>query len=109
MRIIGVAFGLACAARAVLGQPVNDPCGSPMVLNVGANAVGTFAAQSTLTGATAQAGEWFSDVQTQAGHTARTIWFRFDLPSSRRAVVAVSSGQILAHQAGITVFKVSGP
>ncbi len=107
--LIYAAIGAGMFCKLAQAQPVNDPCGTPMVMNVGANAVGTFTAQSTLTNATAQAGEWFTDVQTTAGHTARTIWFRFDLPAARQAVVSVSSNQILAHEAGVTVFKTSGP
>ena len=108
-KLIFAAAGAVCLWTAARAQPVNDPCGTPMVMNVGANAVGTFTAQSTLTNATAQAGEWFSDVQTSAGHTSRTIWFRFDLPAARQAVVSVGSNQVLAHEAGVTVFKTSGP
>jgi hypothetical protein len=75
-------FGWLVVALPALAQPANDNCSSPtdIVLPAAGFGLGTFTAPVDLDGATVQPGEFFAFPAV----SAKSVWFRFVLPTARR-------------------------
>ncbi len=94
----------------VFAQPANDLCQNAMVVPLGQGNFdcGIFtSSQVDITSATISGGEFFHSTLQGAGNDKKSVWFSFDLPTSRYVKVTLKQpgNNIPQNGAGFTVFR----
>jgi len=93
-----------------IAQPLNNDCSKAIGINITNNGfdLGTFkSAESDLTKATMQSGEFSAPSFVTGGINKKTVWYKFSLPTTRAVRVSLSQpGKLIqAGNVGFAVFK----
>ncbi len=108
MRYIFTFFTIAIATT-TYAQPINDNCANATTIAISNSGygLGTFVSGSfDLTNATTQSGETFYSTIQSAGQTAKSIWFKFTLPTARKCTLTLKQPTplIAGNDAGFTIY-----
>jgi gliding motility-associated-like protein len=104
--LLAVGLLFSCSA---FGQ---DDCSAAMNVTLTGGGYGTGLVTSsviTITPATVQPGESFSPTNSAAGQTEKTIWYKFNLPTSRSITIRLdqNTASIASGDVGFAVYKTS--
>ncbi|WP_336517350.1 PKD domain-containing protein [Pollutibacter soli] len=93
-----------------VAQPANNDCSKATEIAFGSDGFGLgkfTSAQSDLTKATTQTGEYFVQSFSTGGINKKTVWYKFSLPTTRavRVTLSQNGSAIQAGNVGFAVFK----